>query len=68
MKTSTWKVIIKEKSEERMNREIPQKTTTIMKLRFLRGVHANESQHVKYYSMGGNNDTTKVVTKYYPIL
>ena len=28
-----------EKSEERMNREIQQKTTTMKKLRFLRGVH-----------------------------
>ena len=44
MKKSTWKAIIKEKSEERMNREIQQTTTTMKKLRFLRGAHANESQ------------------------
>ena len=47
MKKSTWKAIIKEKSEERMNREIEQKTTNIKKLRFLKGEHANESQYVK---------------------
>ena len=33
---STWKAIIKEKSEERMNREIQEKQT-MKKLRFLRG-------------------------------
>ena len=32
-------------SEERMNREIQQNTTTMKKLRFLRGAHANESQY-----------------------
>ena len=51
MKKSTWKAIIKEKSEERMNREIQQKTTTMKKLRFLRGAHANESEYVKYCGM-----------------
>ena len=58
MKKSTWKAIIKEKSEERMNREIQQKTTTMKKLRFLRGTHANESQYVKYCSM---EETTKLL-------
>ena len=37
MQKSTWKAIIKEKSEARMNREIQQKTTTMKKLRFLGG-------------------------------
>ena len=55
---STWKSIIKEKSEERMNREIQQKTTTMKKLRFLRGAHANESQYVKYCGM---EETTKLL-------
>ena len=55
MKKSAWKAIIKEKSEERMNREIQQKTTT---MRFLRGTHANESQYVKYCSM---EETTKLL-------
>ena len=58
MKKSTWKAIIKEKSEERMNREIQQKTTTMKKLRFLRGAHANESQYVKYCGM---EETTKLL-------
>ena len=58
MKKSTWKAIIKEKSEERMNREIQQQTTTMKKLRFLRGTHANESQYVKYCSM---EETTKLL-------
>ena len=40
MKKSTWKAIIKEKSEERINREIQHKTTTMKKFRFLRGAHA----------------------------
>ena len=48
---STWKAIIKEMSEERMNRDIQQKTTTMKKLRFLRGAHANENQYVKYCGM-----------------
>ena len=56
MKKSTWKTIIKEKSEERMNREIQQKTTTMKK--FLRGTHANESQYVKYCRM---EETTKLL-------
>ena len=47
MKKSTWKAIIKEKSEERME-----------KLRFLRGAHANESQYVKYC---GIEETTKLL-------
>ena len=34
-----------------MNREIQQKTTTMNKLRFLMGAHANESQYVKYCGM-----------------
>ena len=58
MKKSTWKAIIKEKSEEIMNREIQQKTTTMKKLRFLRGAHANESQYVKYC---GTEETTKLL-------
>ena len=58
MKKSTWKAIFKEKSEERMNREIQQKTTTMKKLRFLRGAHANESQYVKYCGM---EETTKLL-------
>ena len=33
IKKSTWKAIIKEKSEEIVNREIQQKTTTMKKLR-----------------------------------
>ena len=37
MKKSTWKAIIKEKSEERMNREIQQNTTTMKKLRISEG-------------------------------
>ena len=42
-----------------MNREIQQKTTTMKKLRFLRGAHANEeSQCVKYCGMG---ETTKLL-------
>ena len=56
---STWKAIIKEKSEEIINREIQQKTTTMKKLRFLRG--ANESQYMKYCGM---ENTTKVETEY----
>ena len=55
---STWKAIIKEKSEERMNREIQQKTATMNKLRFLRSAHANESQYVKYCGM---EETTKLL-------
>ena len=55
---STWKAIIKEKSEERMNREIQQKTTTMKKLRFLRGAHANKSHYVKYCGM---EERTKLV-------
>ena len=58
MKISTWKAIIKEKSEERMNREIQQKTTTMKELRLLRGAHANESQYVKYCGM---EETTKLL-------
>ena len=58
MKKSTLKAIFKEKSEERMNREIQQKTTTMKKLRFLRGAHANESQYVKYCGM---EKTTKLL-------
>ena len=58
IKKSTWKAIVKEKSEERMNREIQQKTTTMKKLRFLRGAHANESQYVKYCGM---EETTKLL-------
>ena len=60
MKKSTWKAIIKENSEERMNREreIQQKNTTITKFRFLRGAHANESQYVKYCGM---EETTKLL-------
>ena len=42
-------------NEERMNRELQQKTTTMKKLRFLMGVHANESQYVKYCGMEENN-------------
>ena len=61
IKKSTWKAIIKENSEERMNRKIQQNTTTMKKLRFLRGAHANESQYVKYC---GIEETTKVETKY----
>ena len=45
MKKSTWKAIIKEKSEERMNREIQQK-------------NANENQYVKYCGM---EETTKLL-------
>ena len=42
-----------------MNREIQQNTTTTMKkLRFLRGAHANESQYVKYCGM---EETTKLL-------
>ena len=55
MKKSTWEAIIKEKSEERINREI--KTRTMKKLRFLRGAHANESQYVKHCGM---EETTKL--------
>ena len=62
---STWKAIIKEKSEERMNREIQQKTTTIKNLIFLSGARANESQYVKYCGM---EETTKVETEYDQIL
>ena len=40
-----------------MNREY-KKTTPIKKLRFLKGVHANESQYVKYCGM---EDTTKLI-------
>ena len=40
-----------------MNREIQHKTTTMKKLRFLRGAHANES-HVKYCGM---DETTKLL-------
>ena len=58
MKMSTWKAIIKEKSEERINREIQQNTTTMKKLRFLRGAHANKSQYVKYCGM---EETTKLL-------
>ena len=58
MKKSTWKAIIKGKSEERMNREIQQKTTTMKKLRFLRSAHANESQYLKYCGM---EETTKLL-------
>ena len=50
--------VLKEKSEERMNREIQQKTTTMKKLRFLRSAHANESQYVKYCGM---EETTKLL-------
>ena len=60
MKKSTWKLIIKENSEERMNRKIQQKTTTMKKLRFLRGAHANVRQYEKYCGM----EETKVETKY----
>ena len=56
MKKSTWKAIIKENSEERMNREIQLNTTTMK--RFLRGAHANESQYVKYCGM---EETTKLL-------
>ena len=56
MKKPTWKVIIQEKSEERMNRETQQKATTMKKLIFRRGTHANESQYVKYCGM---EETTK---------
>ena len=41
-----------------MNREIQQKTTTMKKLRFLRGAHANECQYVKYCGM---EETTKIL-------
>ena len=58
MKKSTWKAIIKEKSEERMNRETQQKTTTMKKLRFLGGAHANEGQYAKYCGM---EETTKLI-------
>ena len=58
MKKSTWKAIIKEESEERKNREIQQITTTMKKLRYLRGGHANESQYVKYCGM---EETTKLL-------
>ena len=58
MKKSTWKAIIKEKSEERMNSEIQQNTATMKKLRFLRGAHANKSQYVKYC---GIEKTTKLL-------
>ena len=55
IKKSTWKAIIKEKSEERMNKEIQQKATTMKKLRFLRCAHANESQNVNYCGMEETN-------------
>ena len=58
MKKSTWKAIIKEKSEEKMNRQIQQKTTTMKKLRFLRSAHPNENQYVKYCGM---EETTKLL-------
>ena len=61
MKKSTWEAIIKEQSEEIMNREIQQKATTMKKLRFLRGAHVNESQNVKYCGM---EETTKVEPEY----
>ena len=41
-----------------MNREIQQQNTTMEKLRFLRGAHANESQYVKYC---GIEETTKLL-------
>ena len=44
-----------------MNREIQKKNTTMKKLRFLKGEHANESQCVKYCGM---EETTEVDTKY----
>ena len=49
---------MKEKSEEIINREIQQKTTTMKKLRILRGARVNESQCVKY---GGMEETTKLL-------
>ena len=58
MNKSTWKAIIKEKIEKRMNREIQQKTTTMKKLGFLRSAHANESQYVKICGM---EETTKLL-------
>ena len=58
MKKSTWKAIIKVKSEEIMNREIQQNTTTMKKLRFLCRAHANESQYVKSCGM---EETTKLL-------
>ena len=47
MTKSTWKVIIKAKSEEIMNREIQQNITTMKKSRFLRGVHIMKVNYVK---------------------
>ena len=44
-----------------MNNEIQQNTTTVKKLRFLRGANANEIQYVKYCGM---EETTKVETEY----
>ena len=53
---SIWKTIIKEKSEEKMKREIQQKPTTMKNLRFLWGAHINESQYViDIWWHGGNN-------------
>ena len=54
IESKTIEKINMEKSEERMNREIQQKTTTMRKLRFLRGAHANESQC-------GMEETTKLL-------
>ena len=57
---STRKAIIKEKSEERKNREIQQKNYSHEEIEIPggRGAHANESQYVKYCGM---EETTKLL-------
>ena len=54
------KAIIKEKSEERMNRTNTKKQKNMKKLIFLRGAHANESQYVKYYGMEETTELLKL--------
>ena len=53
---STWKAIIKEKSEKRMNREIQQKTAANNNIQH--GIH---NKHDKQRNGGHGNDTRQNV-------